>query len=392
MNFMQKKIISFIISSALILSCLTPFRAFAAAEEILAAFEYGAPENAAAGDNLSDGDSTAGYNATSGSVKTSARLFASINGSGSSNLVWSNPEYKYGTSKTVQVPIMAADDNNAWGKSPYFEIKCSTLGYENIKFSAKVSGSKKGSANYKLQYSTDQKNYSDVITAATITKNKDLRNNLFDYVDLPGNADNRSAVYFRIVAVNTTPIEPANFTFENNTGGEAAINDVIIYVTSKSGEIPTLAAPAASIASGSEIYGNTRISLSCSTSQSSKIYYTVNDGAETEYSGEFMPFKNIPGITVKIKAWAVLDGDATSDTAVYTYTSTKDEITSFDFSDGKYPDYVNGAVTADSGIYPTGRITASLDGSTQYTPLYSIQEKAILNCSQVSRHKKAQFF
>ena len=40
MNFMQKKIFSFVISLTFILSCITPFRAFAAAEEVLAAFEY----------------------------------------------------------------------------------------------------------------------------------------------------------------------------------------------------------------------------------------------------------------------------------------------------------------------------------------------------------------
>ena len=90
-----------------------------------------------------------------------------------------------------------------------------------------------------------------------------------------------------------------------------------------------------------------------------------------------MPFKNVSENTVTVKAWAVQDGYITSDTAVYTYKSTKDEITSFDFSDGKYPDYTNGAVEANSGIYPTGRITASLDGKTQYSPLYSVNKKAI---------------
>ena len=49
MNFMQKKIFCFITSLALILSCFAPFRAFAAAKEILAAFEYTAPAETKSG-------------------------------------------------------------------------------------------------------------------------------------------------------------------------------------------------------------------------------------------------------------------------------------------------------------------------------------------------------
>ncbi len=371
---MQKKIFSFVISLTFILSCFTPLRAFAATEQTLAAFEYTAPTGAAAGDDLANGDKTNGYSATEGIMQSSAKLFASVDGTDPRKLEWSDIGYTYKASTAAMVPLMTAGKNNLWGESPYFEVKCSTLGYENIQFSAKISGSKKGPANYKLQYSTDNANYIDVYTAPTITQNKNLQNNLFDKVSIPAASD-KTTVYFRMTAVNTKTIEGNDFY--NTKSGEAAINDIFIYGTSKSAAIPKLAAPTASIASGSEIYGNSVISLSCSTSQTAQIYYTVNDGAATEYTGEFMPFKNISGNTVAIKTWATQDGYTDSDTAVYTYTSTQDEITSFDFSDGKYPDYVNGAVEADSGIYPTGRITASLDSTTKYAPLYSSKEKAI---------------
>lgn len=80
MNFMQKKIFCFITSLALILSCFAPFRAFAAAKEILAAFEYTAPAGTKSGDALACGDGSGGYYATSGAVKASAMLYAYVNG------------------------------------------------------------------------------------------------------------------------------------------------------------------------------------------------------------------------------------------------------------------------------------------------------------------------
>lgn len=67
-----------------------------------------------------------------------------------------------------------ADADNMWCASPYFEVKCSTKGYDGIKFSAKVSGSNKGPANYKLQYSTDRISYVDIAAAPTITDNKNM--------------------------------------------------------------------------------------------------------------------------------------------------------------------------------------------------------------------------
>lgn len=370
---MQKKIFSLFISGTFILSCLIPFGVFAATEEKLAVFEYTASTGTADGDDLSNGDEIEGYNATSGIMQASAKLSASVNGEDPRKLEWSNG-YSYGDSSNAMVPVMSAGKKNLWGKNPYFEVKCSTQGYENIKFSAKINGTKPGPANYKLQYSLDNIHYSDVVTARTITQNKSLQDNLFDNVSIP-EASDRVIVYFRMIATNTATIGGNDFYKSNS--GEAAINDIIILGTSKSAAIPTLAAPTANIASGSEIYGNTAISLYCSTSQTAQIQYTINDGEPIEYTGEFMPFKNITDSKVTVKAWAIQDGYAQSDTAVYTYTSTKDEITSFDFSDGKYPDYVNGAVEADSGVYPTGRITASLDGKTQYAPIYSSKEKAI---------------
>ncbi len=372
---MQKKFFSLITVLTFILISLGALNVFAATEEQLAVFSYTAPSTAVPTDKLSlYGDETNGYSATSGVFQASAKLFASVDGQNPRKLEWSKAEYDYGNSSGVMVPVMTAGKNNLWGTKPYFEIQCSTAEYENIKFSAKIGGTNSGPANYKLQYSTDGTNYNDVVDASPITDNKNLTSNLFDNVPLPSYASDKSKVYFRIIATDTTTI--GNGDFKNTKSGEAAINDVIISGTSKAVAIPTLAEPTANI-EGGEIYGNTAISLSCSTSSTAQIKYTINGGSVNEYTGEFMPFKNITDTTAVIRTWAEQDGYQKSSTAVYTYTCTKDEITSFDFSNASNIDYVNGEIKATSGIFPVGRITASLDGVNKYSPLYSDKKKAI---------------
>lgn len=338
----------------------------------MAAFEYTAPAETKSGAALAGGDGSGGYYATSGAAKASAMLYASVNGTNFKALEWSKTYTYDDAARTALAPVMAADADNMWCASPYFEVKCSTKGYDGIKFSAKVSGSNKGPANYKLQYSTDRTSYVDIAAATTITDNKNMQSNLFDNISVSA-ADDKETVYFRITASDTKTIEGKSLE-DKLTGGEAAINDIIISGTSKSGTVTPPDAPTASIAGG-KIYANTAVSLSC-TSPDAQLQYTINGGEVTDYTGKFMPFKNVAGDTAVVTAWATQNG-AVSDKTVCTYTSTKDAITAFDFSDGKYHEYVNGAVNANSGIYPTGRITASLDGVTRYAPLYSSADNAI---------------
>lgn len=106
MNFMQKKFLSLVISLTLILSSFVPFTVFAA-DEILAAFEYTAPDGTTSGTALADRDSSGGYVASSGVMKASAMLFASVNGDDYSKLEWSKT-YDYGSDTRILAPVMAA--------------------------------------------------------------------------------------------------------------------------------------------------------------------------------------------------------------------------------------------------------------------------------------------
>lgn len=366
---MRKRILSITLIMTVILSVFAPTRILAAAEVTLAEFKY-VGTSTDAGNNM-DGDKDAGYAATDGVMKSEAKLFASVDGSSKRKLEWSKAEYEYNGAKKQVVPIMTASAKNPWGESPYFEVSCPTLGYESVNFSAQLGASKKGPANYALWYSADGKNYTHLQTAASISDNKKMTE-LFAKVNLPAAASDCNTVYFRIQAADTATVGGASF--KEQTGGEAAINDIIVRATPKSAT-PKLTAPTASI-SGGEIYGNTAVKLTCAFSDA-EIYYTINNGAETKYDGKFMPFEGTSATTVTVRAWAKLDGYETSDTAEYVYTATKDEITSFDFADSGNLEYVNGDVAATSGVYPDGKISASLDGKTKYSPLYSSKKGAI---------------
>lgn len=366
---MRKRILSIALIMTVILSVFAPTRFLAAAEVTLAEFKYVGTSADAKSDM--DGDKDDGYTATDGVMKSEAKLFASLGGENKRKLEWSKAQYKYNGAADQVVPIMAASNNNAWDKSPYFEVSCPTLGYESVNFSAQLGATNKGPANYALWYSTDGKKYTHLQTAASISVNKTMTE-LFNKVSLPDAASDCATVYFRIQAAKTDTV--GGGSFKDQTGGEAAINDIIVCATPKAAT-PKLSAPTAS-AAGGEIYGNTAIKLSCAFSDAD-IYYTINGGAETKYDGKFVPFEGTSATTVTVRAWAKLDGYETSDTAEYVYTATKDEITSFDFADSSDLEYVNGDVRATSGVYPDGKISASLDGETKYSPLYSSDKGAI---------------
>ncbi len=158
--------------------------------------------------------------------------------------------------------------------------------------------------------------------------NKDLSSNLFDGVVLPDGANDCGTVYFKIAACSTATIA-ANGSFPGATGGGSGnqrynyFGNISILRNSDSCRAD------GKYSGGSEIYGNTSVSLSCSTSDTAQIKYKINGGEATDYTGKFIPFKNISDKTVTIQTWAEQSGYTASETAIYTYTSTKDEITSF---------------------------------------------------------------
>lgn len=228
-------IISALLTLALLVGCISNYTVKAAVSETdIASFLFIKPSGAEADKDLNDTYKTnadSGYYASSGIYKASARFYASVSGSSSNNrkLEWSpDNDYSYNGISQKATPIMAAGNNNPWGSAPYFLLSAQTTGYENLKISFRIGGSKKGPKAYKVQYSTDNKTFTDISgTAFSLTTNKVLYEHSFG---IPSAAANRSTVYIRIIAAGTQTISGGKLS-DDAAGGEAAINNISLKGT-----------------------------------------------------------------------------------------------------------------------------------------------------------------
>lgn len=198
----------------------------------LAAFSFG-NDGAVAEEGIKDngyGDKDTGYLATEGS----GLLFASVDGAHARKLEWSKDDY----SGLGMQPVMSGGAKNPWGERAYIDVKVSTLGFENITFSAKLGGTNKGPRDFKLQYSTDGLTFTDVGATYTIKDNKELEA-AFDNVALPSDAANAKVLYIRMAVASNTTVN-GGVGPKGTTSGETAVNDVIVRGTGDASALPTV--------------------------------------------------------------------------------------------------------------------------------------------------------
>lgn len=334
----------------------------------------------------SDGSGTSYYYfATGGENASTAKLSASVNSTSSSPISWSgtadlydNPSTSAGTDQT---PVISTSKSAgiAWGEYPYFNTVVSTSGYENIHFSARLGGTKKGPRDWKLQYSTDGVNYKDVENASySITKNKTMEL-AFDDIALPAECNNKSAVYIRMVVSNNIAINGTN-TIVGQTSGDAAVNNIAITGASTAG-VSALTAPEISTSStngdSTVLFDTDTVSVK-DTNGGADVYYSVNGADDKLYGGAFNPFDSASakiGDKAVITAYAKFE-DIKSDSVTYTVTFGGVNIIDFDYSD--YSQNVsNGAVFSTGGVYgESGKMTAYTDGKSQFVPLWKAANNA----------------
>jgi hypothetical protein len=175
------------------------------------------------GDKLTEYGDKNGYQATYGE----ASLLVSMDGKNGRALEWSDAEY--GANSDTIVPIMSAGNKNPWGDSPYIQISLNASEYKDMSFSIDLAGSKKAPANWKMQYSTDGENFTDISnTNFTITTdNRKLMTTYLKDVKLPSDCDGAENVVIRLVPTSTTTVEGGVYT-DTSTSGELAINNIII--------------------------------------------------------------------------------------------------------------------------------------------------------------------
>ncbi len=204
----------------MLLLAALPSAAFAAtaANTLIAQMTY---TGGTAGTDVA-GDKTAGYPLSLGD----ATIHASVNGTDARKLEWTSDAYVNGDASAVQ-PTMTAGNNNPWGSGAYIEVRLSTVGYSDIRFSAKLGGTKKGPRDFALQYSTDGVNFTAVAGATySITTNKTMQQ-AFHNVALPAAAAGAKTLYVRMAVTSDTLIN-GNTGLVGATGGETAVNDIVI--------------------------------------------------------------------------------------------------------------------------------------------------------------------
>lgn len=184
-----------------------------------------------------------GLPATSGIFKDSSRLYSCVSLvdgiSTYKKLGWGDSEEGYVSNGNTldSVPLLEAegpedltdptDTGKPWGGTPYLQFDVKTTGYDGIRLSLKLGGSKKGPKDFKLQYSIDDGvTFKDVVdTDISITDTKFLYD--FSFTALPDEINDKSSICLRII-VNSGATISGGLLTNDPTGGSLAINDVII--------------------------------------------------------------------------------------------------------------------------------------------------------------------
>lgn len=346
----------------------------------LASWDYDFTANADALTTSDETGATYYYNATSGEIKDKAELRASVNAKDIAKIKWSGSADLYvndeGTVSPNQAPVMGTSkaDLLAWGDKPYFESTISTLGYKSITYSAKLGGTKKAPASWKLQYSLDGVEFKDISEGTyKIVDNKTMEQAFTD-VALPSECDNKAKVYIRAVVDEDIAINGVN-TVVGQTSGDAAINNVKIKGESIA-VITDLAAPTvmsnSNAGDGTLVFSTDEVEIK-DNNGGAKLYYAVNDGEAQPYEAGFKVFDKTTakiGDTAKVTAWSEA-GSVRSEDTVATITFGGVNVNSFNYI--TYSQNVsNGAVFSTGGAYDeSGKMTAYTDGVSQYVPMWN---------------------
>ena len=351
--------------------------------ETLASWEYDYLANSADIENADPSGDTYYYIPSSGQLAESAKLMGSVDTQNSSKLKWSGlgEEYKNGSpSGKAQVPLMGTSksDNIAWGEYPYFEVSLTTKNYENISFSAMLGGTKKGPRDWKLQYSVNGRDYVDIPnTAYSITANKAMES-AFNDVKLPDACANRSTLYIRAVVCEDMAINGIN-AIVGVLSGDAAINNVSVTGT-KITAITSLDEPIIStnstFANSSVILNTDSVTVS-DTNGGANVYYAVNGGEFSLYSGAFNPFDENAkaGSRATVSAYSAF-GEIVSETVSATFTYAGDNINQFVF-DKSSEDVFEGALFSNGGAFgKSARMISTTDNKNMYVPLWNDEKKA----------------
>ncbi|MGL2966865.1 YDG domain-containing protein [Flavobacterium sp. XGLA_31] len=161
---------------------------------------------------------TAGSAVADQGLQTSGSLFSSTHASTAT--IWSTPAGN-GSTKS------ATSDH--WAVGDYYQFKVNTSDYHDLAIAFDQTGSATGPASFKVQYSLDGTNFTDLSTYAvtndswSATNFKSISNRTFDLTALTA-LNNKTAVYFRVVSTGTVAINGSAV----GTGGTSRIDNFTV--------------------------------------------------------------------------------------------------------------------------------------------------------------------
>lgn len=343
--------------------------------QTLAEWEYNYPNDIT---SISETDYI--YQATDGNLMSISTMTASVNAVDNAKLKWSGSADIYVNELLEpienQTPIISTSktDNLAWGEYPYFEFKTSTLGFDNVKISASLGGSKKAPRDWNISYSLDGVEFIEVENSKyTILDNKVLEK-AYDSFALPQECENQDELFIRISACEDMAINNLN-SIVGSVSGDASINNVSICASSME-IVEALLAPSFNIQNGKSIYNDTKIEI-LDNNGGADLYYSINDSEPVKYENAITLFDNDNkyGDYVTISAFAKFN-DVVSDDATRIYYFAGNNIQSFCYD--KQPlNVFNGEVSSTSGTYGTcGKMSSTADEIHQYVPLWNEKTKS----------------
>ncbi|MFD2328564.1 S-layer homology domain-containing protein [Cohnella sp. GCM10020058] len=274
----------------------------------------------------------------------------------------------------------------------YWTTIIDTDDYSNIVLSWKQYGSNTGPKEFKLQYSTNGIDYTDV-NGAAVSLAPGAWSSLSN-ITLPADASNQSKLYLKWLNTSTVAISSASAVASSGTN---RLDDIVVSGTpiSGGGETPveTTAAPIAGKLSLAEDL-QTLSGAAGAVSVNASVYVyadatTLIDRAVADGSGAFSMTVNNPSGKTSLLVSAVEAGKAESAkvsvSAPVTTTPVSSKIT---YKDYKTVTGLPGAVSAGAAVYalladgttPVGETTAASDGSfgLTFSPVLTAEKLTIV--------------
>jgi 2',3'-cyclic-nucleotide 2'-phosphodiesterase (5'-nucleotidase family) len=273
------------------------------------------------------GVGTSSFAATGGTESSSATLITSGNRG-----IPNNSGYYSSTNKSFQIPSWDSGAN-----TKFWQISLSTAGYEKLKISFNSYSSNTGPRNFKLQYSIDNINFTDVNTSNTNNDGAYINTSsaATKNFELPATINNSDKVYLKFLQTSNISVRAGTGTYSINeevgTAGVSRLFAINITGNEIVGYIPpndsTIEAVTADPATGVSIVQGSTVTLTTVTTGAA-IEYKLNNGSaqivNSTSAAIIIDEFNQPGNTAVITAKVIKDNTSRVEkTFIYTQVQTE---------------------------------------------------------------------